>query len=128
MSGMSLQVAIRSIQKKSIEEVYHIAKDFYNREPDDEYRKDYKLEGELIYFSYNGENNNILVNNINGNICLDYMLKDESESYDVNETISLKKLLKIQKWLKKYGFDYEDISYKVFYYYNGGCSGLNEID
>lgn len=123
MSGMSLQVALRAIQKnKTIDELYEIAKSLYLRDADDDYVKG----GITYYFKYENENNNICVNEIDGKICLDYMLNDQHEAYGVNETITLKDILKIKKWLKKYGFDTEEISYKVLYFHNGGCSGLGE--
>lgn len=123
MSGMSLQVALRAIQKnKTIDELYEIAKSLYLRDADDEYVKD----GTTYYFNYENENNNICVNEIDGKICLDYMLNNQHEAYCVDETITLKDILKIKKWLKKYGFDTEEISYKVLYFHNGGCSGLGE--
>lgn len=123
MSGMSLQVAIRAIQNKTIDELYKIAKSLYNRDADDEYTH----EGSVYSFKYENENNNISVYEIEGQICLDYMLNDQHEAYEVNETITLKEILKIKKWLQKYGFESDDISYKVLYFHNGGCSGLGEI-
>ena len=124
MSYMCLGVAIRAIQKKDIEVVYEIAQKVYGRTADEESQK---YKGGLSYFSYEEKKHNIKVYNVEGALCLDYMIKDKTDVDFVNESISMKEFQSVKRWLKKVGFDVDDLSYKVIYYHNGGCAGLCEV-
>lgn len=124
MSYMCLGIAVRAIQDMSIDDVYIIAEKAYGRKADDESTK---YKGGLSYFKYENEKNNIKVYEIEGKVCLDYIIKDEIDVSFINETLSFKNLASIKRWLKKSGFDVKDLSFKVLYYHNGGCAGLCEV-
>lgn len=124
MSYMCSAIAIRAIQDKKISELYEIAKNAYGKETDDVSKK-YGSD-EISYFKYEKEHP-ISVYEINGKICLDYILVDNVDVDFINESIDLKKINKIKSWMKKSGFEIKDISIKVIYYHNGGCAGLCEV-
>lgn len=124
MSYMCSAIAIRAMQEKSISELYEIAKSVFGKEAESVSKK-YGSE-EISYFKYENKNP-ITAYEIKGKICLDYILNDNVDVDYINESIDLKKINKIKNWLKKSGFDVNNVSIKIIYYHNGGCAGLCEV-
>lgn len=123
MSAMCYASAIRSVQSKSVHDLYLLAVAAYGREPDD---KD--GDEKVKYFKYENDKHNISVYKVyGGDVCVDYILENEYDAYQVDATVSLKKINQVKKWMKSVGFDVSDICVKVVYYHNGGCAGLCEI-
>jgi len=123
MSAMCYASAIRSPQTKSVHELYLMAVGAYGREPDDK-DSDEKVE----YFKYENDKHNISVYKVyNGKVCVDYILEAKYDAYEVDATVSLKKINQVKKWMKNVGFDVSEICVKVVYYHNGGCAGLCDI-
>lgn len=123
MSAMCSASAIRSAQSKSVHDLYLLAVAAYGREPDDKDDDD-----KVKYFKYENDKHNISVYKVyGGEVCVDYILEKKYDAYQVDATVSLKKINQVKKWMKSLGFDVSGICVKVVYYYNGGCAGLCEI-
>jgi hypothetical protein len=123
MSAMCYTSAIRSPQSKSVHDLYLLAVVAYGCEPDDK-----EGDEQVKYFKYENGKHNISVYKVyNGTVCVDYILEDKYDAYEVDATVSLKKISQVKKWMKGAGFDISDICVKVVYYHNGGCAGLCEI-
>lgn len=123
MSAMCYALAIRSAQSKSVHDLYLLAVAAYGREPDD-------TDGDekVKYFKYENDKHNISVYKVyGGDVCVDYILETKYDAYEVDATVSLKKINQVKKWMKSVGFDVSDICVKVVYYHNGGCAGLCDI-
>lgn len=123
MSSMCSASAIRSPQTKSIHELYLLAVAAYGYEPDDKEGID-----QVKYFKYENGKHNISVYKVyDGEVCVDYILETQYDAYEVDATVSLKKINQVKKWMKSVGFDVSDLCVKVVYYHNGGCAGLCDI-
>lgn len=127
MSDMSLVVAVRFEQGKvnPNERLLNQITTIMGREPDQLEEYD---DGELDYFSYDlTKTDNFELNIFKETIFVDYIIKKERSCFNINLDIKQDELNKIVKMAESKGFKTEGYRLKVFYYYNGGCSGLNEV-
>lgn len=124
MSYMCSAIALRAIQDINLTDLYETAKAVYGREADSISKK-YKSD-DVSYFKYEG-NNPISAYEIKGKVCLDYILVENIDVDYINESIDVKRINKIKNWMRKSGFNVNNVSIKVIYYHNGGCAGLCEV-
>ena len=127
MSEMSLVIAVRFPQGEVdpniplLEQLINIM----GKIPDvlEEYN------GSIDYFSYDlTKSDNFEVNIYNKKIYVDYIIKQERDCSDIHIDIEVGELQKIVELAELKGFNISNYKLKIFYYYNGGCSGLNEVD
>jgi len=65
---------------------------------------------------------------IDDNLYIDYVLVNETDSFDFDFDISKKKIKKIVNLAQNLGFDTSSYKIKILQYDNGGCAGLSEVE
>jgi len=127
MSSMQLQVAVeRLIADKGYH--YEIALKWFKKSADvvdggDDYDLDY-----FVY--YPKFNDGFTVNFPNNVMYIDYMFNDtDDRGIDIDITKEMVDDV-LKKFEKKFLADPEHFEWKlkVFYYYNGGCAGICEVE
>lgn len=65
---------------------------------------------------------------IANNLYIDYVIANETDSFDFDINISKKKIKKIVNLAQNLGFETSSYKIKILQYDNGGCAGLSEVE
>lgn len=132
MSEMNLEVAVRAFQKnKTVPEIYKQIKSnplFKIDDCDNYYRSFDENEDSIYHFIFNSEDLDIRMRviEIEKKVFFDFLLSEDSDGYSIDETFTPSQFEVYKKILNDLNLESEDLRFRVFYYYNGGCAGLTE--
>ena len=132
MSEMNLDVAVRAFQKnKTVPEIYKQIKSnhlFKIDDCDSYYRSFDENEDSIYHFIFNSEDLDIRMRviEIEKKVFFDFLLSEDSDGYSIDETFTPSQFEVYKKILNDLNLESEDLRFRVFYYYNGGCAGLTE--
>lgn len=132
MSEMNLDVAVRAFQKnKTVPEIYKQIKSnplFKIDDCDNYYRSFDENEDSIYHFIFNSEDLDIRMRviEIEKKVFFDFLLSEDSDGYSIDETFTPSQFEVYKKILNDLNLESEDLRFRVFYYYNGGCAGLTE--
>ena len=64
---------------------------------------------------------------IDEEVYFDFILSCGGEAYEVNESFTPSDFKFYKKTLKDIGLENDTLTFRVLYFYNGGCAGLTEV-
>lgn len=130
MSEMNLEVAVRSLQNgKTVLDIYNKIKTIpkFKIDESESFHRTYEVIDTIYRFIFKSEELDLKmrVSEIDKQVFFDFILS-KGEAYEVNESFTAKDFELYEQILKDLNLNSEDLTFRVFYYYNGGCAGLEE--